>query len=175
MMHPDLVDKGPSPRERESQQPPSDLGAGEGSIPARAGEPSSRLTSCHTCGVHPRASGGAPQYQVLEAKQQGPSPRERGSRPAGERAAAHMGSIPARAGEPSSASRCRASMRVHPRASGGAPQYQVLEAKQQQGPSPRERGGRRRVSRRRGSAWTPCRFRRKPATWSEVMSAIVPI
>ena len=72
-----------------------------GSIRARAGEPGASAKTNPKTGVYPRACGGtatksAPYYAGL-----GLSPRVRGNPDAVESLAGHVGSIPARAGEPS--------------------------------------------------------------------------
>ena len=91
---------GPSPLARGSPRKGAAPLHSNGSIPARAGQPSQN--TCMTCStrVHPRSRGaasvsGPPNVAVL-----GPSPLARGSRTARAGAAGHGGSIPARAGQP---------------------------------------------------------------------------
>ncbi len=73
------LNTGPSPRERGSPAPVGDHERRYGSIPARAGEPDRRLCRSREGEVHPRASGGALEYEVAPGSIRGPSPRERGS------------------------------------------------------------------------------------------------
>ena len=134
-----LFRAGPSPRERGSLQDGLEEIWEPGSIPARAGEPPSVLIGGATPRVHPRASGGAEHADRTPALLGGPSPRERGSRRLGGRRPAGVGSIPARAGEPVATMSEPRSVRVHPRASGGA-FGTGAGAYDPRGPSPRERG-----------------------------------
>ena len=136
---------GRSPRERGS--PPVALSSLDrrGSIPARAGEPRPTTQRVVCCRVDPRASGGATREPAPEPRNEGRSPRERGSR---ERVGAveHIpGSIPARAGEPRSSRAVSFPTEVDPRASGGAGGTGSPPAPGR-GRSPRERGSRRRPS-----------------------------
>ena len=131
--------QGPSPRERGSQCLAGPALGAPGSIPARAGQPRPAGRSAVESGVHPRASGAARQRHVNRSGDQGPSPRERGSRCVDRRAVGAGGSILARAGQPSSKWSGSPAARVHPRASGAAHTQQAGQALLQ-GPSPRERG-----------------------------------
>ena len=131
---------GSSPRVRGSRHPAGRKPAGAGFIPARAGEPGDALprprrATVHprACGgagdalprprratVHPRACGGARVDAYVRPFEVGSSPRVRGSR-VGELAdEVDEGFIPARAGEPRSASTSGSRSTVHPRACGGA-------------------------------------------------------
>ena len=133
---------GRSPRERGSRFSMSWWYKIKGSIPARAGEPPIRNLIWISRRVDPRASGGATQAGISLSTPPGRSPRERGSRCCGFAGAAGSGSIPARAGEPSSACRRCSSRRVDPRASGGAPDRHTSPPPVM-GRSPRERGSQR--------------------------------
>ena len=71
---------GLSPRVRGNLQGVADLFDGEGSIPARAGEPSRRCTKRQSERVYPRACGGTVAEVGPVAAQGGLSPRVRGNR-----------------------------------------------------------------------------------------------
>ncbi len=131
--------KGPSPRERGSRQADRTAGRGGGSIPARAGEPSSRSQTPGHSRVHPRASGGAIFSESPIFAPAGPSPRERGSLLRQPERKMVRRSIPARAGEPRIVQKSARECRVHPRASGGAHEREQ-KRRLMKGPSPRERG-----------------------------------
>ena len=134
-----LTYRGPSPRERGSRRPRPAGQAGVGSIPARAGEPQRRLRCIAQATVHPRASGGASPSPPTSTRLRGPSPRERGSLGGPRVPLQQLGSIPARAGEPTAFHIFCCCSRVHPRASGGA-EHRCGFVLAHQGPSPRERG-----------------------------------
>ena len=72
------------------------------SIPARAGEPEPVTTTAAPTRVYPRACGGTRGDADLIPAERGLSPRVRGNLTPPNRSAARLGSIPARAGEPSS-------------------------------------------------------------------------
>ena len=116
------------------------------SIPARAGEPSTRPGTPGLRWVYPRACGGTSSTPSGTACGKGLSPRVRGNPLLRGGPVPYSRSIPARAGEPRPRSGCRTGRRVYPRACGGtvAPsrRNQVV-----QGLSPRVRGNRRRWCR----------------------------
>ncbi len=95
---------GLSPRVRGNQGPLNAAFIAIRSIPARAGEPAMARAARPHSKVYPRACGGtqfgAKQLQNLA----GLSPRVRGNRAVRDTWDGRMGSIPARAGEPSGAS-----------------------------------------------------------------------
>ena len=110
-----------------------------GSIPARAGE-----TPCHPVRpwrreVHPRACGGNGMMHPAVCRAVGPSPRVRGKLLNGQLASVNQRSIPARAGETTTAARGQSVPQVHPPACGGnkawVPSWSAVT-----GPSPRVRG-----------------------------------
>ena len=117
------------------------MGAGEGSIPAQAGEPRSRAPARSRPGVYPRAGGGTICSISRRAMATGLSPRRRGNpwRTASSRS--RMRSIPAQAGEPGPSRRCRSRHRVYPRAGGGTCGERAVEPRDG-GLSPRRRGNR---------------------------------
>ena len=78
-----------------------------GSIPARAGEPVALAVFPHAKWVYPRACGGTCVPDEPDPQMQGLSPRVRGNRIMGVYACTAVGSIPARAGEPSPGGRRR--------------------------------------------------------------------
>ena len=113
----------------------------EGSIPARAGEPSRAARRRTLTRVDPRACGGASRASWISIISTGRSPRVRGSLYDPATRESTTGSIPARAGEPPSARTAETMCRVDPRACGGANmplrgRYLV------RGRSPRVRGSR---------------------------------
>ncbi len=109
------------------------------SIPARAGEPVRVLKITKCSGVYPRACGGTIRTAAALATGQGLSPRVRGNRTTERLRAGQMGSIPARAGEPTGAARSHAAGRVYPRACGGTSSRSV-PPRRFLGLSPRVRG-----------------------------------
>jgi len=94
---------GLSPRVRGSRRAKLWFPVPAGSIPARAGEPTTEIDLPMPNGVYPRACGGAPSHQKRLLSKSGLSPRVRGSPNPNDLGDRHEGSIPARAGEPSSA------------------------------------------------------------------------
>ena len=110
-----------------------------GSIPARAGEPrhSRRLPLRRR--VYPRACGGAIGGSSTTFTTGGLSPRVRGSLDTDTTAKPDVGSIPARAGEPDWRGSASRSLRVYPRACGGALRMSIPAAGAA-GLSPRVRG-----------------------------------
>ena len=138
---------GPSPRVRGSRAAPLRPPLAVGSIPACAGKPSPAPPAAPGRRVHPRVCGEARRRARPAAPVCGPSPRVRGSLPAGKGQAVHGGSIPACAGKPPAGPPRRRRRRVHPRVCGEA-----HPAREQRplggGPSPRVRGSRRAPARR---------------------------
>ena len=111
---------GLSPRVRGSHPLRTDPGHTRRSIPAGAGEPLARDGDLTLSRVYPRGCGGAQQKRDPRHRDPGLSPRVRGSRsPQGIEVAA-AGSIPAGAGEPSSAKAASSRLKVYPRGCGGA-------------------------------------------------------
>ena len=74
------VVQGLSPRMRGNHRRWGDAAAYVGSIPAYAGEPTSRKSTGPTCKVYPRVCGGTPFFPYLTQIAQGLSPRMRGNR-----------------------------------------------------------------------------------------------
>ena len=119
-----------------------------GSIPACAGEPGVVRHPTESCGVYPRVCGGTPAWRRSAPSVAGLSPRVRGN-PVGWRALRnHLGSIPACAGEPPRSRWAAAQAGVYPRVCGGTT-TEFVTGGQSQGLSPRVRGNRSLVSRRR--------------------------
>ena len=112
-----------------------------GSIPARAGEPTTAAMSSDFPKVYPRACGGTARRPPPMKTTLGLSPRVRGNPGYGPEGPLHHGSIPARAGEPSPRLPRPSKRRVYPRACGGTPANQS-EQKDYAGLSPRVRGNR---------------------------------
>ena len=90
-----------------------------GSIPARAGEPPTTSTTPTTSPVYPRACGGTGRQQPGHDHPGGLSPRVRGNPLPVVAEPAHVGSIPARAGEPRAKKGPNRPVKVYPRACGG--------------------------------------------------------
>ena len=112
------------------------------SIPAYAGEPSSRRTVASHQVVYPRVCGGTERQQWRRAANGGLSPRMRGNLRAGGSEAIDGGSIPAYAGEPSWAISHAMRVQVYPRVCGGTSRTSS-SAGIHSGLSPRMRGNRR--------------------------------
>ena len=153
---------GPSPRGRGSRRQAGREARQEGSIPAWAGKPRSRVTASGSWRVHPRVGGEARASDAAPTDTSGPSPRGRGSLRQAVADRPVLGSIPAWAGKPEPWCRPRGMRRVHPRV-GGEAQPCRRHAQDRHGPSPRGRGslpGREARPERLGSipAWAgkPC-------------------
>ena len=114
---------------------------GPRSIPACAGKPPNDSTRANLCRVHPRVCGEARRLHGLEQIGLGPSPRVRGSRGYALPAPVAVGSIPACAGKPRSASTTPSRAAVHPRVCGEATPS-ITPVAMNSGPSPRVRGSR---------------------------------
>ena len=130
---------GLSPRVRGNPVRGGDAPSIQGSIPARAGEPSTLPSLTMYSEVYPRACGGTMITRWVGTLYKGLSPRVRGNQrqPAGGH---HPGrSIPARAGEPFGRRRIAGFDRVYPRACGGTGSQQP-EHGPVGGLSPRVRG-----------------------------------
>ena len=143
-----IQDQGLSPRVRGNRGKRPCLRQYFGSIPARAGEPVNWTVGGGWDGVYPRACGGTGCWVGHTSSPCGLSPRVRGNhgrRPDHTRA---LGSIPARAGEPSPVGAKSRGMRVYPRACGGTGRT-VVPATSVPGLSPRVRGNLSRRDARR--------------------------
>ena len=112
-------ENGLSPRVRGNLLPHLRPGPHRGSIPARAGEPTSRPRSGSYRRVYPRACGGTVSVDPDLPEIYGLSPRVRGNRFVDTGAGTPYGSIPARAGEPDGLVVKRLGVQVYPRACGG--------------------------------------------------------
>ena len=133
--------QGLSPRVRGNRYRPAPGRACRGSIPACAGEPTTRSSGCRSRRVYPRVCGGTHHDAVADRGQVGLSPRVRGNLVTTGVADHADGSIPACAGEPSSGRPGPRWRRVYPRVCGGtriaAPSHTF-----ENGLSPRVRGNR---------------------------------
>ena len=137
---------GLSPRGRGNPDDGKTVFVDEGTIPARAGEPRS-LRGSPRCGRdYPRAGGGTLHGQVHDRLRWGLSPRGRGNRLGRLYRAVPRGTIPARAGEPSSTYRRRTAPWDYPRAGGGTTSRKAARVVQW-GLSPRGRGNPGRLDR----------------------------
>ena len=130
---------GLSPRVRGNQELLAQGSGSHGSIPARAGEPSSTLYHFQVDSVYPRACGGTPCPCGTGWPQRGLSPRVRGNRDDGDNLATLTRSIPARAGEPPWPVPTWCCIWVYPRACGGT-MPRVMQISASSGLSPRVRG-----------------------------------
>ena len=132
---------GLSPRERGNLLLGPELRPILGSIPARAGEPTTSARTVTTRWVYPRASGGTISGGSKPEREVGLSPRERGNRSTSATSERCTGSIPARAGEPCTRCPTPTVAGVYPRASGGTDHPRGVDTAKE-GLSPRERGNR---------------------------------
>ena len=110
---------GLSPRVRGNHGPVGLLPAVDGSIPARAGEPTKARLGQMPARVYPRACGGTITNAPPATVTSGLSPRVRGNQCARLHRLRRYGSIPARAGEPVCQVAPPTKVRVYPRACGG--------------------------------------------------------
>ena len=90
-----------------------------GSIPARAGEPRVESGSKLPKRVYPRTCGGTGARSCIRARSRGLSPHVRGNRSTVRAPDLVVGSIPARAGEPSERDERLETLKVYPRTCGG--------------------------------------------------------
>ena len=132
---------GPSPRGRGSLRVRLRHRSLPRSIPAWAGEPPPRSVRRARAAVHPRVGGGASEDARIDTRDDGPSPRGRGSPDRMGGGQEPRGSIPAWAGEPSCISCTGTTTPVHPRVGGGAVFTRAILSIAW-GPSPRGRGSR---------------------------------
>ena len=95
--------QGLSPRVRGNLVDHHEGQVSPGSIPACAGEPARHEPTRHPHGVYPRVCGGTFFGQSVDTRRIGLSPRVRGNLDRGLRGAGAVGSIPACAGEPHTA------------------------------------------------------------------------
>ena len=114
--------------------------SGSGSIPAYAGEPWRRRRNSIIQRVYPRVCGGTRPGPHTPRLRHGLSPRMRGNPSGYTRGNRKIGSIPAYAGEPITATATRSNAPVYPRVCGGTP-----------GRRPRPGGGRGLSPRMRGN------------------------
>ncbi len=136
---------GRSPRVRGSRRRQLRDAAGPGSIPAGAGEPARRTGAGTGCRVDPRGCGGADNTGAGMTRDEGRSPRVRGSLARLAQIRTVKGSIPAGAGEPDHRSRPGDRAKVDRRGCGGASADDVT-AFIRAGRSPRVRGEPRVIS-----------------------------
>ena len=116
---PEAADLGLSPHVRGNLEAGDGFPGRDGSIPARAGEPSAFFCGVSISWVYPRTCGGTSSSQVHLLLSEGLSPHVRGNRAPVPARKFIVGSIPARAGEPRTAAAWRSLMRVYPRTCGG--------------------------------------------------------
>ncbi len=115
-----LAGVGRSPRVRGSPMGARGLCRAWGSIPACAGQPPRHSRASINARVDPRVCGAAAPMPANRNRELGRSPRVRGSRCAGRRARAELGSIPACAGQPNSPRDIGNVREVDPRVCGAA-------------------------------------------------------
>ena len=133
--------QGLSPRVRGNRHDEGQFGVIFGSIPACAGEPSTRSAPAGRCGVYPRVCGGTALRSLETASLPGLSPRVRGNPLVYSGGGPRPRSIPACAGEPSSSSCVRLRFPVYPRVCGGTIARRG-SLRVRRGLSPRVRGNR---------------------------------
>ena len=158
------LDGGPSPRRRGNQLDIRLQGRVERTIPAQAGQPDDAAQREPILRDHPRA-GGATAYVDFKGRDAGgPSPRRRGNPKTRARAASSPRTIPAQAGQPSTAASVNSTARDHPRA-GGATYGADYARLARDGPSPRRRGNHvaLRLGRRHGGTIPAQAGQPKPA------------
>ena len=136
---PDDAFAGLSPRVRGNPSVRLRVSLTEGSIPARAGEPTQRRKPPAWYGVYPRACGGTTPTIPLGRIPAGLSPRVRGNPASIQREDQLLGSIPARAGEPCWTDGATMWLSVYPRACGGTVNA-TTRSSAFEGLSPRVRG-----------------------------------
>ncbi len=141
-------DDGLSPRVRGSQPVFNFSLQFHGSIPACAGEPVQGAGKPVQPRVYPRVCGGATPLECGRTPLTGLSPRVRGSHPLRMRQNPAHRSIPACAGEPRRRLSAYSPTTVYPRVCGGAASAQLWLGPAR-GLSPRVRGSRHHVDRRR--------------------------
>ena len=132
---------GLSPRVRGNRVIRRSQIAGEGSIPACAGEPRTLRTMRLLTRVYPRVCGGTPTEALKTGGGRGLSPRVRGNPNLIQGHVQRNGSIPACAGEPEKSSGVLCSPGVYPRVCGGTYMTEI-EIGFIPGLSPRVRGNR---------------------------------
>ena len=115
--------------------------AGEGSIPACAGEPIWRDSTRYGHRVYPRVCGGTVSADARLPPRRGLSPRVRGNRQITPQRSTTVGSIPACAGEPGKRCGAARNSKVYPRVCGGT-NYSQYTGYESGGLSPRVRGNR---------------------------------
>ena len=133
--------EGLSPRVRGNLAPRILECTDDGSIPARAGEPTQHRSGPPDRWVYPRACGGTVNGTFGNIIGLGLSPRVRGNPRVGLVQRGYAGSIPARAGEPATGLPAPTKWWVYPRACGGTATCPHLLARTA-GLSPRVRGNR---------------------------------
>ena len=134
-----LVGTGLSPQVRGNRGGLPRRRARAGSIPAGAGEPEKAARRRPLLRVYPRRCGGTRQPWRGIGPLAGLSPQVRGNPARSDVSPIVSGSIPAGAGEPSSATRSRTGRRVYPRRCGGT-FLRGLKSRQSVGLSPQVRG-----------------------------------
>ncbi len=150
---PALTTRGLSPRVRGNRCFFATAASCSGSIPACAGEPMPYPAAENPKGVYPRVCGGTQRTDDKYRPRFGLSPRVRGNPLGPVLFPAHVGSIPACAGEPTGIDAARVDSKVYPRVCGGTVLLD-LPVDCLRGLSPRVRGNRlsgRRFRPRRGS------------------------
>ena len=115
----DFAALGLSPRVRGNQSAKLRYLIVSGSIPACAGEPPSPPRTAARPRVYPRVCGGTARVLIHLVKNKGLSPRVRGNHHLLATLGVFVGSIPACAGEPKTASATSGCPRVYPRVCGG--------------------------------------------------------
>ena len=134
-----FVKKGLSPHARGNLHAGLGPARVDGSIPARAGEPSTASSSKASTWVYPRPCGGTTKTFSAVATPAGLSPCKRGNHPVVLQEGSDHGSIPTHVGEPRSCALPSQVRAVYPRACGGA-RTSAAASRSRRGLSPRVRG-----------------------------------
>ncbi len=130
---------GPSPLTRGNRDAGRAPVHRRGSIPAHAGQPTTRACARWPCRVHPRSRGATLLKGIVAEPDEGPSPLTRGNPTVACPRASASGSIPAHAGQPRRGADPAAEHGVHPRSRGATSKRQRRKLGGP-GPSPLTRG-----------------------------------
>ena len=161
---------GLSPRRRGNRPCARAASSASGSIPAQAGEPSTRALGAKMWRVYPRAGGGTLYPPLLLICPMGLSPRRRGNLGRHIAPDQRLGSIPAQAGEPCRGRRGPRRLGVYPRAGGGTRAIATL-AIHMPGLSPRRRGNQVRPIFKSAVAGSIPAQAGEPSTWTSTLAA----
>ena len=166
---------GLSPRVRGNRAAHGCVRVYEGSIPACAGEPSTRSRRPSRPWVYPRVCGGTVPSDGSRTVRPGLSPRVRGNLRDRRMGIRRHGSIPACAGEPSATTPTTSRTGVYPRVCGGTRRWSLGD-REHMGLSPRVRGNQRpaRQAAGRGGSIPACAGEPCPAAAASSSARVYP-